>query len=60
MRMNLRILVAALSLMVLAGCAGLEPSDGKRELVVSATTDACSGLRPASTCYCRMARIRCQ
>jgi DNA-binding beta-propeller fold protein YncE len=32
--MNLRVLVAAVSLAVLAGCAGMEPSGGKRELMV--------------------------
>lgn len=32
--MNMRVLVAAVSLAVLAGCAGMEQSGGKRELMV--------------------------
>src|ERR1017187_9282483 len=32
--MNMRVLVAAVSLAVLAGCAGMEQSGGKRELMI--------------------------
>ncbi len=32
--MNMRVLVAAVSLAVIAGCAGMEPSGGKRELMI--------------------------
>jgi DNA-binding beta-propeller fold protein YncE len=31
---NIRVMVAAVSLAVLAGCAGMEPSAGKRELMI--------------------------
>jgi hypothetical protein len=58
--MKLRFFIAALSLTLLGACAGVEQSGGKREVTASAAPDACSGLRPASSCYCRMAKIRCQ
>jgi len=56
----LRVLVAAASLTMFAGCASAGQTSGNFKLAAPEASASCSGLRPASNCYCRMARIRCQ
>jgi hypothetical protein len=56
--MKIRVLIATFGLLVFAGCASVDIAGVEHQQLAAA--DACSALRPASSCYCRMARIRCR